>query len=315
VSLRRSVSKVAGTVSFAGSILAALMTFGGTCFAAERGLSSYLPGYYGDYGVAVAPAPGFYIYGTYYGYQAHQKISGFDGGLKLSVSALISGFQYVMPEKISGFTFAVGAYTAWIDADLKGALKGSQGSLLIAQHKSEHGDTSISPVIIYWSSGNFHLNAYETIFIPTGDFKTADSLNLSRNYFSFDNVVSMTWLDPKRGLELSVAPGLLVNTENKSTRYKTGTEFHLDAMANLFLSPTCALGLHGYLYTQMEDDELNGVVLKNQRSSSMAVGPSLLWVSSEPGIEGKVVLKWLHDIDADNRFRGDIFSLTGAVKF
>lgn len=298
-----------------GLIVVCVALYSDSGAAAERGLSSYLPGYYGDYLVAVAPRPGLYVYATNYNYRATKTVPGFTGELRLSASALISGFQFVAPEKLWNTTIAVGAYSSLISADLQGRLVGAGGAPTINQHKAAGGDTSLSPISLYWNAGNIYVNAYEAIFLPTGEFRTANALNLSRNYYSFDTVLAVTYLDRQRGLEISLASGLMFNTTNPSTDYLTGTEIHLDAMINTFVSPTLAAGLHGYVYSQLDDDTIRGVRLVGQRSSSMALGPSLLWIPSEIGLDGKLVLKWLHDVDSENRFRGDVLSITGAFKF
>lgn len=86
--------------------------------SAERSFSSYIPAYYGDYGVALPPKPGFSAYATTYNFSGDVAGDGPAPALDLKAHALILGFQYVDPEKILGATFAVGAYTALIDGTL-----------------------------------------------------------------------------------------------------------------------------------------------------------------------------------------------------
>ena len=69
------------------------------------------------------------------------------------------------------------------------------------------------------------------------------NVNIGRNYWSFDTVMAATWFNAETGTELSVIPGLMMNTENPDTNYRTGTEFHVDAVANQFLSETFAVGV------------------------------------------------------------------------
>src|SRR5262245_24539366 len=183
--------------------------------AAENGLSNYLPGYYGDYAVAVAPAPGLYVYGTVYG------ISGSPEGPKLneqvdaSATLFLAGFQYVTDRKFLDARVAVGSYTVFINGDLDAIVPTPGGPLQISDHAAGHGDTSISPLILYWTLGNnWYLSVYESIIMPTGPYVTGKPLNVSRNYYSFDSVMSVTWLDPQLGWEVSLVPGLMVNTEN-----------------------------------------------------------------------------------------------------
>lgn len=42
-------------------------------------------------------------------------------------------------------------------------------------------------------------------------------LNMGRNYFSFDSVLAMTWLNQDTGTELSAVAGFMVNTKNTAT--------------------------------------------------------------------------------------------------
>ncbi len=285
----------------------------GASHSAEKALSTYLPGYYGDYAVAVAPQAGFYGYLTSYNLSA--SLNDASNNLDLKATALISGGQYVAPEKIGSMTYAFGAYTAVIDARLQGSVNAGGSRIEIDQEKLEQGDTSVSPIILYWSAGNWHFNYYEAVFLPTGKFDRDDPLNLSRNYMSFDSVAGITWLDPVQRLEISLVPGLMLNRKNPSTGYQTGTEFHIDMMFNVYLSQSLAIGLHGYFYEQIEDDQLNGIDLPNIDSRAVAVGASFLWIPTAIGIQGKVVGKWLHDVESKDRFEGDIFSLTGAIQF
>lgn len=97
--------------------------------------------------------------------------------------------------------------------------------------------------------------------MPTGQYSAGDAVNVGRNYWSFDTVAAATWFNPETGTEISITPGLMVNTENDATDYRTGAEFHVDLVVNQFLSETFALGVHGYAYKQIEDDIGSGAIL------------------------------------------------------
>lgn len=307
-------TRLAKVFGFLWAVLAMTIMADRLAVSAERGLSSYLPAYYGDFGVAVAPAPGTYGYTTTYNFFADLPLGAADK-LKLEASALIAGFQFVAPERLGVVSVGFGAYSAIIDARLEGTVPTGAGSMMIDQHKTGIADTSVSPLIVWWSKGNLHLSFYEAVFLPTGRFNAADSLNLSRNYVSLDSVLAVTWLDLRNGWEFSIVPGILANLENPDTGYKTGTEFHIDAMFNRYLTKTFAVGLHGYVYGQLEEDEIDGVAIAGSQSRAAAIGPSVLWVPSSRHFQGKVVLKWMHDLDASNRFEGDVLSATAAFKF
>ncbi len=293
-----------------------VLTGSTACISAENGLSNYLPGYYGDFAVAVAPAPGLYVYGTVYGYSGSPEGPKLNENVDLDATLYLTGFQYVTDRKLFDARVAIGSYTVFINGDLDATIPTSSGPVDVSDHSVGHGDTSISPLILYWTLGNnWYLSAYESIIMPTGRFDSREPLNVGRNYYSFDSVMPVTWLDAKLGWEVSLVPGLMINTENPETDYRTGTEFHIDGMLNRYFSQTFAVGLHGYAYAQVESDSGSGVTSQDLKGSSLALGPAFLWVPSSLGIKGKIVGKWLHEFDAENRFEGDILSLTGAVSF
>lgn len=293
----------------AGAMFAfALLQVAGV-YAAEGGLTNYLPGYYGDFAVAVAPPKGLYVYGTAYSYQAKLKGPAVPDTVSGSAMIYLSGFQYVTDYKLFGATIAFGSYTTFIDADIEA----KPPPFSLDASVANRGDTSLSPLVLYWSSGNLYVSAYQSVIMPTGDYDRGAALNSSRNYYTFDSVVAVTWLDQKQGFEVSLVPGLMFNTKNPATDYRTGDEFHLDGMLNTYLSQDFAIGLHGYVYSQFTDD--SGAGAPKIRSSSAAVGPAVLWNTTSLGVPGKIVGKWLREVDAINRFQGDILSVTAALKF
>jgi hypothetical protein len=107
----------------------------------------------------------------------------------------------------------------------------------------------------------------------------------------------------------------MVNTENSATNYRTGTEFHVDFVANQFVSETFALGLRGYYYEQLTGDSGSGAVLGDFKSESFGIGPGFVWIPKSGGGRFTVLGKWMHDFSAENRFESDYFTLTGAWQF
>ena len=131
--------------------------------AAENGLSNYLAGYYGDFAVAVAPSQGLYVYGTAYHYQAASQGPRFPETLAVDGLVGVVGFQYVTGLEIFGAKVAMGAYTTYLDASLEAA-----GPFGFSAHERAHGDSSVSPLVLYWSLGNLPVSLYEAVILPTG---------------------------------------------------------------------------------------------------------------------------------------------------
>jgi len=117
------------------------------------------------------------------------------------------------------------------------------------------------------------------------------------------------------GTEVSVIPGLMVNTENPDTNYRTGLEIHIDFMVNQFLSETFAIGVHGYGYKQIEGDSGSGAILGDFKSKSYGLGPTASWIPKFGGGNVAISATWLHDLYATNRQEAHYGALTIAVTF
>ncbi len=95
----------------------------------------------------------------------------------------------------------------------------------------------------------------------------------------------MTYFNLETGTEVSVAPGVLVNTQNDETDYQTGTEFHLDFTGNQFLSEIFALGVRGYYYNQFTGDSGSGARLGDFQGESFGLGPGFIWFPEFAAVE------------------------------
>jgi hypothetical protein len=135
-------------------------------------------------------------------------------------------------------------------------------------------------------------------------------VNLGRNYWGFDTTAAATYHNSKTGTEMSLVPGILANTRNDDTNYKTGAEFHLDFMANQFLSETFAIGIKGYLYRQMTGDSGGGALLGDFEGEAVGIGPGFVWLPKFAGGRLVILGKWIADVHSKNRFDSDYATLT-----
>jgi len=182
--------------------------------------------------------------------------------------------------------------------------------------------------ILNWKNGNFNYSASIGVFAPTGSYDADRMVNLGRNYWSFDPSLAFTWLDPKRGHEVSFTAGYQINTENNDTDYQSGDEFHIDFNLAQHFSPKFALGLCGYYYKQITDDEgtfldqANDVLtalgmdsLGGFKGEAFGLGPAIKFTPKIGGRDINLIAKWLHDIDSTNRFESDTLMCSIAFKF
>lgn len=279
--------------------------------ASEGAASYYFAGAFGSFMVAVPPAPGLSVASQtlMYGGQASRGVLGGRVTFGLNAFALLDflSVSYVFEQQVLGGRLLVGAavpvpaYTTMavsLQTQRFGTFTGGASDINI-------GDSLITPFAFYWNLGGFNVKLAQYVVAPTGHYDPNAVINVGRNYWAFDTQLGITWFHKETGTELSVLPGLMVNTTNQATDYRTGTEFHLDFMVNQFVMPSLALGVQGYWYEQIEADSGRGAVLGPFMGESFGLGPALMWVPESTKGRYAVVLKWTHDISNTNRLNGD----------
>ena len=291
----------------------------GHVIAAEGAASNYFPGSYGTLLAAIAPEPGPVFVDLNLFYSADVDRAVLQGRANANVESdafytLLGGYYFWDVPAIGG-RFGIGGYVPLGYSSLGASLTSGLGSVSVDEDSFGLGDIGLLPASFYWSAGNFNLNLYELVIAPTGKYDVSESVNIGRNYWSFDTVVAATWFNAETGTEISVIPGLMINTENPDTDYRTGTEFHVDAVVNQFLSETFAVGVVGYAYKQIEGDSGSGAILGDFKGESYGLGLTLSWVPEFGSGDVAITGGWLHDVDATNRLEADYGSLTIAVRF
>jgi hypothetical protein len=286
----------------------------GVAQATEGASSYYFPGSSAAFAVAVAPEPGFMAVSQtlFYSGRASKAVLGGRVSFELEAEAFyeyLGGF-HTFEKPFLGSRLQVGIVVPVGHADVEAAL----GPKSVSGNKTGIGDTVMSAAL-YWRKGNFHTKLVESIFVPTGEYGTGDLANVGRNYWGFDTALAVTWLNAGTGTEISVTPGILFNTKNTATDYKSGNEFHVDFAVNQFLAQNLALGLHGYYYRQVSGDGGSGAKLGSFEGESFGMGPALLWMPKAGKGNLSVIAKWLHDVHQENRMHGDYGQLTVGYKF
>lgn len=304
------------------ALVAVSMAFGhaGVAEAAEGGSSHYLPGAAGDLLIAQPPKPGWVAGGILWyqtGDVSRAILAGrVNLGLDLDLFLALPTAAYTFGPKVLGGTYTVGIAVPFGSANLDARVEFPILGIREASDDSfDLSDIAVTPVQLNWQHGEFSFKLAETVIAPTGGYETSDLINLGRNYWSFDTVGAVSWFHAKTGTGVDLAPGIMVNTENGKTDYKTGTEFHLDFTANQFLSEGFAVGIKGYWYQQLSGDSGSGAVLGDFKSESFGLGPGFAWIPKSAGGNLTVLGKWMHDFHAKNRFESEYFTLAAWWKF
>jgi hypothetical protein len=282
---------------------------------AEGASSLYLPGVVGDILVALPPEPGLTVAGIAYvqaGDAGKAVLQGVvDLGIDLDIALGIVGATYSFEAPWIGGIYTVGLAVPFGYADLEAEIRGPDGATSSASADSFNiSDISLTPIQLNWSSGNFSFRFAETIVAPTGAYDVGKAVNLGRNYWGFDTTAALTYFNEDIGTEVSIAPGILANTRNGDTNYKTGAEFHLDFTANQFLFESFAIGIRGYFYRQVTGDSGSGAILGDFKGEAVGIGPGFIWLPRFA--EGKLIVqgKWMTDVHSEKRFDSDYATLT-----
>ncbi len=313
--------------------------------AAEEGKSVYLLGAAASM-AGMTPPPGFYFSSLSYYYDgkatgsaAVSRTLGQVGSTFPSVGVLqreadlkvrarvginVFSFLYVVPETVAGghVGFGVLAPTGYQNVDVnlnaRSSLTLPNGTILQTGRTLKTSDETLAfgdplaVAFIGWNSGFFHWKLSGMVNIPVGSYAKADLVNMGFNRWAADVTGAMTYLNTTNGLELSLAPGITFNGENPDTRYKTGTEFHVEGAAMKHFSKSFALGVTGYHYRQITGDSGAGAVLGSFKGRVSAIGPNLTYNFQIGKVPVLTSFRFLHEFDAKNRLAGNaaIFTLT-----
>lgn len=300
-------------------------------FAAEYGMGHYSPGGMASF-IDTAP-PGFTVFNffNYYnGSAGGNKQLPFGGlvaaNLDVTTYADVIGLAYKTPFGILDGKFNVAVLVPYIWVDVKAEVDVNTqlprpGRSIRKRDKAEGiGDITLIPFWLAWNKGDFKWDARLDIYAPTGDFTRGQLANVGLNYWTFEPVVSFSYLSSKIGLEVSAVAGLDFNTQNHATDYQSGDVFHVDLTVaeHLPLSQYgfIGVGFNAFYWKQFTRDSGPGAVLGPFEGRTEGIGPVVSYVSKP--ICGHTILaevKWLPEIDVNRRLSGDYVWFKAVLAF
>lgn len=291
--------------------------------AAENGAGFYLLGSRGPM-AGFLPPPGVYLQNDVYHMQASADASRrfpFNGqivaGIKADVWLEMPTLLWSTPLQILGGNLAfsvtqpIGGPSTHFGAKLTGPLGNTVGVNL---HDSifTYGDPVLS-AMLGWHQGNFHWQVGVAVNTPIGDYREGALANVAFNRWGADVFAAATWLDPKIGLDLSLAAGVTFNSTNDVTQYRTGNEFHLEWAAEQHLSKQFSIGLVGYYYRQFTGDSGAGAVLGPLKGETLALGATMAFNFAVGNAPWSLRLKAYKELEVQNRLEGASGFLTLSI--
>ncbi|MDY7067353.1 hypothetical protein PsexTeo8_38310 [Pseudomonas extremaustralis] len=237
---------------------------------------------------------------------------------KINVITLINQFSYYSPDTIGG-----GAHLGWSLLVPVVSLDGDFGDngVKLKDNGVGLGDVTVGPQIQFDPIVNAEGRpvfvqrvAFDTI-LPTGKYDKHKDLNPGSNYFSFNPYWAATWMPAPRW-EMSWRLNYLYNFKNDDPASSSAQVFEgqpvrdtqagQSAWANFTVSyevfPKVSLGINGYYFRQITDDQANGDRLSNSREKVLGIGPGLFWKINE---EQAFWLNTYKETGVENRSKTD----------
>lgn len=300
-----------------------------TADAAEGGTETYLLGSR-DSMAGALPPPGTYFKTDFQYYSATTGTITAGGivavtpSVKTKVS--ITNITHVTNYQVFGASLglSVSLPVAYAAIDITGGIPGFLTGRL-SDTQFGMGDPVVTP-ILGWHSEKFHTILSASVFLPLGNYnpavinvpaRTIDVLNIGKNRFAVDPTLSVTYLDPDTGFELSGAAGITFSAMNKTTNYQNAPEFHFEGTIAQHLPGGWVAGLTGYAYHQLGDDSGAGAIstkatigASSLQAQVYGVGPVLTYSTKIGGRPVSFRTKYIMEFGAKRKFEGDRFWLS-----
>lgn len=265
--------------------------------ATEGGGGAYGNGSEGSMTGALPP-PGMYLlnYTEYYHADSFKGGNGSSEPFDFHLTAFADAVRFVnvTPITILGANWAQHIVVPVVYEDVKTDMRGPT----MNQHRTGMGDVDVDPFILGFHKPPFHWILGLDTYVPIGRYDPSDLDNISRNYWTFEPVAAVTYLN-EGGQELSTKMMYDFNTENHDTDYTSGQEFHADFMAGQHLG-AWTLGAGGSWYHQTTDDKQFGNKVGFQ-GRQMALGPQVGYQFK--GVS--IALSYDREFATENRPQGD----------
>lgn len=301
-------------------------------WAEEGGSGHYTPGASASFMDALPDKPGLAV-ATYFNY--------YDGNASISRPLSIGGLAtagldataysdtilalYTTPLKLLGGYYTIGAAIPFIWMKVKGNIHatGPQGQAITRAESDTAngiGDILLYPFMLGWTglNGDLKYDIRMGVYAPTGSYEKGKLANVGKNYWTFEPLVSFSYMSSKIGLEISAYAGMDFNTKNTATEYRSGTQFHIDltvAQHMPLFGGIIGIGANGFWYQQVSGDSGSGATLGNFQGRTLGVGPVLSYITKAWGKDLAAEVKWLPEMDVKKRLKGDYIWFKLAMAF
>jgi len=316
---------------FALYLIAGVCWLAGSAAAEEGGSGHYLPGSMASFVDGIPLKEAFIVRANvvnYNGSISAKKPIPFGGRTTLGADATSWGYGLTLlwrpPLEIGkDWSYAMSATIPYIMMDVSADVEATAGNVSSAVSRSSStnglGDIVLMPLMLNYNvHPDFNVNFRVGAYAPTGDYKVGRLANTGKNFWTIEPVLGLMYFGQKNGFEASAFFGADFNTENEDTDYQSGTQAHVDGtLAQHFplFGGLAGAGVSAYYYKQVTADSGDGATLGDFKGKTVGVGPVVSYVTDICGHDTIFELKWLHEVETENRLKGDIVWFKAVFKF
>lgn len=203
-----------------------------------------------------------------------------DNDFSIDVLSIAVAYLRMTDQRLFGARYGFGVVQPFFKMNADLAVNTPIGPLAFEADLFRQADTQFLPLILQWDlSRNLFVNTQLQIQAPTGDYDADRLVSAGLNHWAFSPIVNATYISDS-GFEVSSSFELDFNTRNPDTDYKNGVEYRHEFAVGQHVGPW-TLGIGGYYYRQLSDDDAPGLESGN-RLRTLAVGPALSFF--KPGL-------------------------------
>jgi len=303
-------------------LITILLSVSTVCIAEENGIGHYFPGSIASIVDGVPAEPSFAARLNVVQYDAVLKLERKDpllGLINTEVKTKSTGVALTLlwsPDWLTAdnkWNYAMSATVPFITNNLNATVKSSFFERQQKGERSGIGDIILIPIMFnYTHDNNLSSNYRLSIYTPTGSYDSKRRANVGKNFWTIAPTASVIYFGKENGIEASLFVGVDFNTKNNDTKYKSGTQAHIDGtLAQHFKisSGVTGIGITGFHYKQITGDSGEGAILGDFKAKASGIGPVISYIKKTSGALYSAQLKWLHEFESKNRFQGDTIFL------
>lgn len=254
-----------------------------------------------NYTCCALPPPGLYGMAWFQHYSA-DAVRGNGGqvvtpaGFRVNANAVVPRVVYISPLSVAGASLGAQAILPIVNLDVNV----TQG---VQQSKTGLGDMTFGPVLGWHHSENLHSVLALDIYAPTGAYRKGDVANIGRNHWALQPVLGVSYIQAQ-GLNADLKAMWTYNFRNDDTDYRDGKELIVDYSVGWGVGGGWTLGVGGYYYQQLTNDEHNGASVADNKGRAVAFGPSVRYDSGKGWF---ITAKYQDEMAVRNRADGAAF--------